>query len=391
MKGRIGATWLAAAILAAMGWAGSVRAQPPIRIGIVQGLTGPLEGYARQMVAGFRLGLDYATGGTLEIGGRKIELLVEDDQLKPEVARQKVAKLYGDDNVDLVVGTTSSAATLAVLPLALESRKVLIVEPASADAITGDRWNRYVFRTGSTAAQGALTSAAAVGRPGAQIATIAPDYAFGREGVAAFRRAAERLGASVVQEEYTPANAADFTAPIQRVIGALKDRPGPRYVFVIWSGKGGPFAQLVDSRLERYGIALAGGAGALDELRAMKTAGLEGMVGGVSYYYEIPRNPVNDWLVREHRKRFGAPPDLFTGGGFTAAMAAVGGLQRAAGGDSEKLVEALEGMPFLTPKGQMTFRRQDHQALQPMYLFRMMARPDVPWLVPTLTRELSPD
>ena len=43
------------------------------------------------------------------------------------------------------------------------------------------------------------------------------------------------------------------------------------------------------------------------------------------------------------------------------------------------------------PKGQMTFRRQDHQALQPMYLFRMMARPDVPWLVPTLTRELSPD
>src|SRR5215467_2951823 len=101
-----------AALLAAVLAPGAALAQAPIKIGIVQGLTGPFEVYAKQMVAGFKLGLEYGTGGKMEVGGRKIELLVEDDQLKPDVAKQKVTKLYGDDKVDLVVGTTSSAAAL---------------------------------------------------------------------------------------------------------------------------------------------------------------------------------------------------------------------------------------------------------------------------------------
>src|SRR5713101_6170220 len=83
-------------------------AQGPIKIGVVQGITGAFEVYAKQMVTGFRMGLEYATGGKMEVAGRKIELIVEDDQLKPDVAKRLVTKLYSDDQVDLVVGTTSS-------------------------------------------------------------------------------------------------------------------------------------------------------------------------------------------------------------------------------------------------------------------------------------------
>ena len=83
---------------------GPSHAQGPIKIGLVQGLTGPFEVYAKQAVTGFKLGLEYATGGKLEVLGRKIEVLVEDDQLKPDVAKRLVTKLYGDDKVDLVVG-----------------------------------------------------------------------------------------------------------------------------------------------------------------------------------------------------------------------------------------------------------------------------------------------
>src|SRR5262245_41887432 len=97
---------VAALLLFATG--GPAHAQAPIKIGVVQGLTGAFEVYAKQMVTGFRMGLEYATGGKLEVGGRKLEVLVEDDQLKPDVAKRLVTKLYGDDRVDLVVGTTSS-------------------------------------------------------------------------------------------------------------------------------------------------------------------------------------------------------------------------------------------------------------------------------------------
>jgi branched-chain amino acid transport system substrate-binding protein len=382
--------WLGIVMLAAAGGPAPVGAQTPIKIGVVQGITGPFEVYAKQMVTGFRLGLEYATGGKNELLGRKIELLVEDDQLKPDVAKRLVTKLYSDDKVDVVVGTTSSAAALAVLPVAQEFKKVLVVEPAVADSITGEHWNRYVFRTGRNSGQDAIANALAIAKPGVAIATIAQDYAFGRDGVTAYKAAVEKLGAKVVHEEYTPRDATDFTAPIQKIIAALKDRPGAKYVFVIWAGKGGPFPQLVANRLDKHGITLTTGGNVLDVLRAWKAMSLEGLVGGAYYYHEIPKNPVNDWLVQEHRKRFGEPPDFFTAGGFAAAVAVVTGIQKAGGTDTEKLIQAMEGMEFDTPKGKMIFRKEDHQALQAMYAFKLAARPDVPWLVPTLTRELGP-
>jgi len=390
MKTRLALLLGAAAIFAAALAPGAALAQAPIKIGLVQGLTGPFEVYAKQVATGFKLGLEFGTGGKMEVVGRKIELLVEDDQLKPDVSKQKVTKLYADDKVDLVVGTTSSAAALAILPVAQEFKKLLLVEPAVADSITGEHWNRYVFRTGRSSGQDAIANALAVAKPGVSIATIAQDYAFGKDGVAAYKAVVEKYGARIVHEEYAPVQATDFTAPIQKIIGALKDKPGPKYVFVIWAGKGGPFPQLVANRLDKFGITLTSGSNVLDVLKAMKAQGLEGMVGGAYYYHEIPKNPVNDWLVKEHQKRFNAPPDFFTCGGFAAAMAVLAGIQKAGGTDTEKLIAAMEGMEFETPKGKMIFRKEDHQALQSMYVFKMTSKPDVPWLVPALTRELGP-
>ncbi|MBI2197299.1 MAG: substrate-binding domain-containing protein [Candidatus Rokubacteria bacterium] len=382
----IGAGLLAVALVSP----GSAQAQGPIKIGLVQGISGPFEAYAKQVVTGFKLGLEYATGGKLELGGRKIELLVEDDQLKPDVAKRLVTKLYADDKVDLVVATTSSAAALAVLPVAAEFKKVLIVEPAVADSITGEHWNRFIFRTGRNSGQDAIANALAVAKPGVSIATIAQDYAFGKDGVAAYKAAVEKLGAKVVHEEYAPIQATDFTAPIQKIIGALKDKQGPKYVFVIWAGKGGPYPQLVANRLDKYGITLSASGNLLDVMKGMKAMNLDGSVGGTYYYYELPKNPVNDWLVKEHQARFKEPPDFFTCGGFAAAMAAVTAIQKAGGTDAEKLIAAMEGMEFATPKGKMIFRKDDHQALQTMYSIKLLAKPDVAWLVPTLLKELSP-
>jgi branched-chain amino acid transport system substrate-binding protein len=75
--------------------------------------------------------------------------------------------------------------------------------------------------------------------------------------------------------------------------------------------------------------------------------------------------------VAEHQKRFNAPPDFFTAGGFAAASAVLAAVEKAEGTDTEKLITAMEGLTFETPKGPMTFRKEDHQALQVMYHFKV--------------------
>jgi len=365
-------------------------------VGIVQGFSGALEAYAKQMLTGFKLGLEYATKGKNEGIGRKIELIVEDDQLKPDVAKRLITKLYADDKVDLVVGTTSSAAALAMLPVALEFKKILLVEPAVADSITGSAWNRYIFRTGRNSGQDAISNAKAVAKPGVNLAGIAQDYAFGRDGIAAYKVAAEKLGAKMVHEEYCPMAQTDHTSSVQRIIDALKDKPGEKYVFVIWAGKHPPIEQMAAMKMEKYGIKITTGGNIIPVLKATLPLlkafeSLKGMMGGAYYYYELPKNPVNDWLVKEHTARFKEPPDFFTCGGFAAAMALITALEKAKSTDTEKLIAAMEGMEFTTPKGRMFFRKEDHQAMQSMYVFRLEARADREWAVPVLVREVTPE
>src|SRR5271154_6208287 len=94
--------------------AGPVAAQQPLKIALIYSKTGPLEAYARQTEAGFMLGLEYATQGKMEVDGRKIQVIVKDDQLKPDMGKAALEQAYGDDKVDIAVGTTGSAGALAM-------------------------------------------------------------------------------------------------------------------------------------------------------------------------------------------------------------------------------------------------------------------------------------
>src|SRR5207244_11409606 len=98
-----------------------------------------------------------------------------------------------------------------------------------------------------------------------------------------------------------------------------------------------------------------------------------GTEGAIYDYYGFPKNPRNGWLVAEHRKRFNMPPDFFTAGGMSAASAAVGAINKAGGTETEKLIAAMEGMEFDTPKGKMILRKEDQQAMQVMFDFKIKA------------------
>jgi len=366
--------------------AGTSAQADDLKVALIYGKTGPLEAYAKQTETGLQMGFEYATKGTMTLDGRKIVIITKDDQGKPDLSKAALAEAYQDDKADIAIGTTSSAAALAILPVAEENKKILIVEPAVADQITGEKWNRYIFRTARNSSQDAISNAVAIGAPGVHVATLAQDYAFGRDGVAAFKEALAKTGATVDAEEYAPINTTDFTAPAQRLFDALKDKKGRKIIWIIWAGAGDPLDKLADLDPGRYGIELSTGGNILPALAAYKR--FPGLEGATYYYYDIPKNPVNDWLVKEHEKRFSAPPDFFTCGGFAAAMAIVTAVEKAKSTDTEKLISTMEGMAFETPKGKMIFRKEDHQALQSMYAFKIKVDPKVAWGIPVLTREL---
>ncbi len=380
------ASLIATGLYAALAATAALADSKEIKIAHIYSKTGPLEAYGKQTAVGFMMGLDYATQGTMKVAGKKIVVIEKDDQGKPDQGKSLLAAAYGDDKVDLAVGPTASPVALAMLPVAEEYKKILLVEPAVADSITGDKWNKYIFRTGRNSSQDAISNAVALDKAGVTIATMAQDSAFGRDGVKAFKEAIKK--AKLVHEEYLPPATTDFTAGGQRLIDKLKDLPGRKVIFIIWAG-GNPF-KIADMDLKRHGIEIATGGNILPAMTAYKQ--FPGMEGAAYYYFGMPRNPINDAMVSRHYSQFKSPPDFFTAGGFSAAMAVVTALNASNGDTSANtLIKTMEGMSFNTPKGKMTFRKEDHQAMQSMYHFKIKVDPAFAWGVPELVREIRPE
>ncbi|HMQ57425.1 MAG TPA: substrate-binding domain-containing protein [Rhizobiaceae bacterium] len=362
-----------------------------VKIAIVHGLSGsPLEAFSKQTSTGFNMGLEYATQGTMTIKGKKIEVIEKDTQFKPDVARSVLAEAYGDDGALIAVGGTSSGVTTAMLPVAAEYERILLVEPAVADSLTGPDSNRYVFKTSRNSSMDMQAQAKAL-KPDANlfVATLAEDYAFGKDGVAAFKKALEGSGATVVTEEYVPLKTTDYTAVGERLFNALKDKPGRKVIMIYVAGSGDPMGALTGMDPGRFGIEISTGGHILAVLPTYKR--VPGMEGAIYYYYEAPKNPINDWLVTEHQKRYDSPPDFFTAGGMAAALAIAKALETAGDWETETLIKTMEGMSWETPKGTMTFRSEDHQALQSMFHFKIKVDDNVKWAIPELVREIKPE
>ena len=367
--------------------AGSAYSQAKeIKIAHVYDKTGVLEAYAKQTQAGLMMGLEYATGGKMEVLGRKIVVIEKDSQFKPDVGKAQLAAAYGDDKVDLAIGPTGSGVALAMLSVAEEYKKILLVEPAVADSITGDKWNRYIFRTGRSSSQDAISNAVALGKANTSIATLAQDYAFGRDGIKAFKDALAGTGANIVHEEYAPVATSDFTAPAERLFNALKDKPGRKVIFIIWAGGGGNPFKLAELNPGRFGIRSVHRrqypAGAC-RIQSAARHGRRDLL-----LLRAPKNAVNQWLVSEHRS-VSSRRRISSGGGMSAGIAAVEAskpalpIPKADHGDGRDVVRLTQG--------RMTFRKEDHRAMQSMYHFKIKVDPNVAWAIPELVREIKPE
>ena len=336
-----------------------------------------MNAYHKQFMRGLELGLEHVTGGTKKIADREILFFEEDDESKADVAKQKAIKLLEEDEVDFIVGVESSTNAIAVAPLAEEYKKIFIIDPAVADGIIGASWNKYIFKSGRSSGQDAAASAAAIAKPGVKIATLGQDNAFGRDGCAAFKREAEKLGATVIHEEYVPTTATDFTPNLMKIVDSK-----PEYLWIVWAGTLTPWQQIADLKITDKGIKLSSGVPDQAALPFMDKA--VGMIGMCVYHPNLPQSAearkVHDWLVEEHQKRFdGEMPDLFTPSGYNVISAIKTAVEKNNGStNADELIPIMEGMSFPTPKGTFTFRKEDHLALQPLYVVELVMGKEMP-------------
>lgn len=203
---------------------------------------GPLDYYGTMEIQGLKLGIEYASGGSWEVAGRPIQLLVEDDAGDPATGGQKARTLIEREEVHILQGCASSAVAMVLAGIAQEYKRLFLIEPAAADSLTGAYYNRYIFRTASNVSQDAATGGRyAVENLGRTFYFIAPDYIWGRQSTAAWKRVVKEHGGEILGEILAPPDETDFRPHLRQVLAAR-----PEVLVQSWAGAGSRplFAQM---------------------------------------------------------------------------------------------------------------------------------------------------
>jgi ABC-type branched-subunit amino acid transport system substrate-binding protein/CHAT domain-containing protein len=347
----------------------------PIKIGVITDLTGPLALYGIMIERSFLLGMEYTAGapGTgdniFQVDDCEIQVLLRDDQSNPETTVTVARELIEVENVDILVGTVSSGATVALQEVAGDSETVLIVAPAAANDITGVGFSEYTFRTSRENYQDSINLCEYLAEQYDTFVQIAPDYSFGYGGAQASRDACTFSGGKFVADDiFAPLDAVDFTPYLTRIIDSGADA-----WLITWVGGG--YVPMFEAAQE-LGVldSMALGVTYFDNLTMPSVfQRVVGQTGGILYCHQCPDNEINDWLVQESEARHGVPPDLFYADGMNAAILALTALKATEGDTSSAaLIAAMEGMAFEGPKGTIFIRPEDHVAIQDMYIVKLL-------------------
>ena len=364
-------------------------------IGLMTDKSGALAIYGPSQTQGFYLGLEYATGGTMEVAGRPIRVVEKDNSSDPDTAVQQARELIEAEGADILIGNISSSAALATIPVAEENKVIFIAEPAAAPQITGDNFGPNTFRTSRTSYQDALVMGNGLLELGDTFVQIAPDNAFGIGSACSFYAVVSAGGGEFVEDDgtncgtvYAPIETTDFTSYINQLLDSDAE-----VLIVTWAGAGfAPMFQQM-SQLGVFDDMVVGTGVGDNQTLAAGYADAIGVVGVQVYHYTLPDNEINDWLVARHMEEYGTPPDLWAAGGMMAAIMAVDGLEATHGDSSADALRAVyeDNFSFEGPKGTVIIRPSDHVALQNLYFVRVTNVDDPEFKFVELVKEFQPE
>jgi len=361
---------LTALVLATTGVALAQAPREPIKIGVINEITGPLAVNGSEINEGIKLYWEDEMGS--QVAGRPVTLLVADPEGKPDVGLTKTRKLVESDKAHLILGPVSSAVAVAMRDYLTERKVPWIITQATANALTAEKGSPTLFRSAMSSYQqeavGGWYVAAKLGHK--KIAVVGLDYVAGQEQTDGFIKTFMESGGQSVEKVLMPLGATDVAPYITRVQAKAAELDA--VVAILW----GPSAPQWLRAYTDYGLKGKLPLLALGEttnevyLRTVGDVAL-GVVNWMSYS-PVLDTAENKRFVQAFAKKFGKDPVYNNHLGYLAAKAA-GEALKAVGGnieDQPKFLAALRRVRFDAPGGPFRFDEKQN-AVIPTYIRRV--------------------
>ncbi len=354
----------------------------PIKIGSIQPVTGGAAPGGKTAIVGLQMAVDHLNkaGG---INGRPIQLIIEDDQSKPDTGRRQARKLVDEEGVDAHCGGFLSNVCLAFMPVWKEEKIVNMISVCLDTTITGSACDKYTFRPFDAAPAQAVAFAPQLVKLGKKWHITYADYSWGQSTRDAYAEAIKKQGGEVVGSTGIPLGTADMTSFLSKISGNFDG------LFAIFFGGDGVTigTQAYDLGLsKKYKFAGDGAIAVPSNLPALGNK-IDGFYG-IDRYIPITDGPLNtpynkEFLKEaEERLKKVAPeaptPDRYVQSNYEAMNCLALGMQKCGfrgREDSDKLVTALEGIHMTAgpsfPQGDKFIRKEDHQAFVPEMIYQV--------------------
>jgi branched-chain amino acid transport system substrate-binding protein len=356
------------AVAAALGlWTSAANAQDNLRVGVIATLSGPPAVIGQQLRNGFELAVKTLGG---KLGGRDTEILVADDELKPDVAVNKVKALIDRDKVDFIVGPVFSNILGAIEKPVTEANVILISPNAGSSSFAGKDCNPNFFVTSYQNDQIHEVLGQYAQESGMKkVIIIVPNYQAGKDAAAGFKH---NFSGEVLDEIYVPLGQLDYSAELSRIAAASPDAifaflPGGMGVNFVKQFRQAGLADTVQF-LSAFTV---------DEstLPAQQDAAL-GMLAGSNWAPNLD-NPQNKAFVEAYVRAYNAIPATYAFQAYDAAMLIDSAVKAVKGNlaDKDALRAALKRAEFKSLRGGFRFNN-NHYPIQNFYLTKVAKRPD---------------
>ena len=317
-----------------------------LRLGVLLPYSKVYAQLGESITNGMQLYFDGAGGAA---GGRKVEMIKEDEEVDPQVGLRKARKLIEQDNVDLLAGVVSTPTAYAIRDLVDQSKTIFLCANAGGNDLSRSRKSQYIFRTSFSNAQPSLPMGEYVAKTAKRVTICAADYGAGRESMAAFRGGFERAGGTVVSEVYPPFPSTDY-APF---LGQIQQAQ-PEAVYSFFAGSD---AVNFVKQFEEFGLkkeVKLFGSGFMLEEDVFEPQGLAGVGGVTGLHWALSlNNAENKKFVEEYKAKFSRDPDVYAMQGYDTAHFIVEALNKSNGNTTDKdaLIKVMQDISFASPRG----------------------------------------
>ena len=339
----------------------------PLKVGLVLPYTGVYAVLGESITQGMEL---VFARENWTVAGRKIEMIKEDDEMKPPVGIRKTEKLIDSDKVDILTGPVHSGILMGMRDKVHGSKTILIVSNAGADAISRDRCSKWIFRTSFSNWQPNQPMGGWVAKNVAKDVFItAPNYQAGKDQLDAFKETFVPAGGKIVGEDYPKLGETDYAPYLTKI-----RQSGAKAVYAFFSGTDAVnFVKQFDQFGLKATVKLTG-AGFLTEPDVLPAQGKSalGVITG-HFYTPLLDNPTNQRFVKDFREKFaGKMPDGFACQGYDTAEVILRALKAVNGNtqDKDKLVDVIAKVEFDSPRGRFRFDPKTHNVIQPFIYIR---------------------